>query len=465
MTTAVVWYRRDLRVHDLPALAEAVRAHDRVLPLFVFDPVLLGGRFRSAGRTAWMLDALHALDDELRSRGGRLAVRTGPPERVLPEVVREIGAGVVHCSEETTGFARQRDERVDEALGDVPLVRHPGIYIAELSQVLTKDARPYTVFSPFLKTWKRQERRALAQPPPAIELPARAKVGRMPSLQALGFDETPDLLDRPPASEAEALKAARRWVRSEMRGYGEGRNILADETSRLSVHLRFGTLSPLWLEQRVLAAGGEGSGRFRFELAWRDFYGAVMLHHPEAATTEFQARYRGTLAWHDDPDALAAWKQGETGYPVVDAAMRQLRVTGWMHNRARMIVASFLTKDLHLDWRLGEAHFMEHLLDGDVGSNNGGWQWVASTGTDPAPYFQRLFNPTLQQQRFDPDGRYVRRWIPELSDVPLEKLAEPWTMSDDEQEQAGCIVGQDYPGPIVDHAVERRVAMERYRAA
>jgi deoxyribodipyrimidine photo-lyase len=263
----------------------------------------------------------------------------------------------------------------------------------------------------------------------------------------------------------EAQKAATRWVRAEARGYGTGRNVLADDTSRLSVHLRFGTLSPLWLEERVRASRGRGADVYRSELAWRDFYAAVLLHHPEAARTEFQERYRGTLRWDDDPDALAAWKAGETGYPVVDAAMRQLRVMGWMHNRARMIVASFLVKDLHLDWRLGEAHFMEHLLDGDVGSNNGGWQWVASTGTDPAPYFQRLFNPTRQQERFDPDGRYVRRWIPELSDVPDDKLGEPWTMSPDEQERAGCVIGKDYPAPIVDHAAERRVAMERYRAA
>ncbi len=466
MTTGVVWFRRDLRVHDLPALAEAVRRHDRVLPLFVFDPRLLGGRFRSAGRTAWMLDALRALDEELRARGGRLAVRTGDPARVLPQVVREIGAQAVHCSEETTGFARARDENVQEALGDeIPLRRHPGVYIADLPGVLTKDGRPYTVFSPFLRAWQRQERRAVVQAPRAIELPPGAKLGRMPSLEALGFDGAPDLLDRPPASEAEAQKAATRWVRSEMAGYGAGRNILADETSRLSVHLRFGTLSPRWLEERVLARGGPGSETYRAELCWRDFYGAVLLHHPEAARTEFQERYRGTLRWHDDADALEAWKRGETGYPVVDAAMRQLRVTGWMHNRARMIVASFLTKDLHLDWRLGEAHFMELLLDGDVGSNNGGWQWVASTGTDPAPYFQRLFNPTRQQERFDPDGRYVRRWIPELSDVPDGKLAEPWTMSEDEQARSGCTIGEDYPAPLVDHAVERRVAIERYRTA
>src|SRR5690242_982963 len=239
MTTAVVWYRRDLRVHDLPALAAAVREHEHVLPLFVFDPVLLGGRFRSAGRTAWMLDALRALDEALSARGGRLALRHGAPEDVLPAVVAEVDADAVHCSEETTGFARARDDRVAEALGDVPLVRHPGVYIADLAKVLTKGGRPYTVFSPFLRTWRRQERRPVVQAPRRIELPPGAKVGRMPSLEALGFDLEPDLLDRPPASEDAAKQAAQRWVRSEMRGYGSGRNVLADDTSRMSVHLRF----------------------------------------------------------------------------------------------------------------------------------------------------------------------------------------------------------------------------------
>jgi deoxyribodipyrimidine photo-lyase len=465
MSTAIVWFRRDLRVHDLPALAEAAGANEHVLPLFVFDPVLLGGRFRSAGRTAWMLDALRALDGQLRERGGRLAVRHGRPEEVLPEVAAEVGAAAVHVSEETTGFSRGRDDRVAEALGDVQLVRHPGVYIADLAELLTKDGRPYTVFSPFARAWRAQPRRTVRQAPREISLPPGAKVGRMPSLEALGFERAPDLLDRPPADEESAKQAATRWLRGEVDGYGDGRNVLAQDTSRLSVHLRFGTLSPLWLEERVTAKRSQGASRFRTELAWRDFYGAVLLHHPEAARTELQERYRGTLEWDDDEDRIAAWKAGETGYPVVDAAMRQLRAMGWMHNRARMIVASFLTKDLHIDWRVGEAHFMEHLLDGDVGSNNGGWQWVASTGTDPAPYFQRLFNPTLQQGKFDPEGRYVRRFVPELSDVPLDKLAEPWTMSEDEQEQAGCVIGRDYPAPIVDHATERRVTIERYRAA
>ena len=204
--------------------------------------------------------------------------------------------------------------------------------------------------------------------------------------------------------------------------------------------------------------------RYRDQLAWRDFLAAVQLHFPATARIEFDARYRA-LEWDRDPALVRAWREGATGFPVVDAAMRQLAATGWMHNRARMIVGSFLTKDLQQDWREGERHFMAHLLDGDVASNNGGWQWIASTGTDPAPYFRRLFNPMAQQRRFDPDGRYVRRWCPELAGVPDDRLAEPWTMSDAEQQAARCRIGRDYPAPIVDHGAARLRAIERYRAA
>jgi deoxyribodipyrimidine photo-lyase len=242
--------------------------------------------------------------------------------------------------------------------------------------------------------------------------------------------------------------------------YAQRRNELADPTSRLSAYLRFGCLSPLKLERAVAA---RRIARYRDQLAWRDFFGAVQLHFPHTARVEFQERYRA-LEWDTDDELLAAWREGRTGFPVVDAAMRQLAATGWMHNRARMIVGSFLTKDLQQDWREGERHFMAHLLDGDVPNNNGGWQWIASTGVDPKPYFQRLFNPMTQQRRFDADGRYVRRWCPELRRVPDDRLAEPWTMTDDEQQAAGCRIGRDYPAPVVDHAAARRRAIERYRA-
>jgi deoxyribodipyrimidine photo-lyase len=462
--SAVMWFRRDLRVHDLPALAHACREHDRVVALFVLDPRLLGGRFRSPGRTAWLLECLVALDGELRARGARLVVRHGRPETEVRRVAREAGAATVHVSDDVTGFARSRDARVERALerDGIGLHRHPGLYVADLPRIATRQGGPYTVFTPFLRAWRAQERRAPERAPRRIAM-APVAAGAPASLRALGFaGRAPQLQDRPRAGAAAARLAAERWLRSAAAArYAARRDILAVPTSRLSAHLRFGCLSPLWLERRAVARGLQ---RYRDQLAWRDFYGAVALHFPHTARAEFQERYRG-LEWDADRELLAAWREGRTGFPVVDAAMRQLAATGWMHNRARMIVGSFLTKDLQQDWREGERHFMAHLLDGDLASNNGGWQWIASTGTDPAPYFRRLFNPTTQQRRFDPDGRYVRRWCPELAGVPDDRLAEPWTMSADEQAAAGCRIGRDYPEPIVDHAAARRRAIERYRAA
>jgi deoxyribodipyrimidine photo-lyase len=253
------------------------------------------------------------------------------------------------------------------------------------------------------------------------------------------------------------------WLAGPVDAYGERHDDLSGGTSGLSPHLRWGTISARELEQRTLDRGGAGAEAFARQLAWRDFYAHVLLRFPDNARLEFQPRYR-ELAWHEDPAGLRAWQEGRTGYPLVDAGMRQLAASGWMHNRARMVVGSFLTKDLHLDWRAGEAWFARLLLDGEPAQNNGNWQWIASTGVDPAPYFRRIFNPVLQQQKFDPDGIYVRRWVPELARVPTPRLAEPWTMSADEQRAAGCVIGRDYPAPVVDHAEERRVAIDRYRA-
>jgi deoxyribodipyrimidine photo-lyase len=456
-----MWFRRDLRVRDLPALAEACGRHEQVVPLFVFDPKLLKGRFRSAGRIAWMLECLAALDHELRERGGRLVVRDGRPETEVRRVARETEARAVHISDDVTGFARARDARVEQALDrdGVELVRHPGLYVADVRAIATKQGTPYTVYSPFLRAWKAQPRREVERAPQRIAMP-RIAAGRLPSLAALGVRAPPKLEDRPAPGEDAARRAARAWIESRrLERYAQRRDVLAEPTSRLSAYLRFGCLSPLKLERAV-----SRHSRYRDQLAWRDFFGAVQLHFPHTARVEFQERYR-TLPWDSDRALVNAWREGRTGYPVVDAAMRQLASTGWMHNRARMIVGSFLTKDLQQDWREGERHFMTHLLDGDVPNNNGGWQWIASTGTDPAPYFQRLFNPMTQQRRFDPDGRYVRRWCPELHAVPDDKLAQPWTMSSDEQERAGCRIGRDYPEPIVDHAQARLRAIERYREA
>ena len=449
--TAVVWFRRDLRVHDHPPLVAALREHESVVPLFVLDPRLVGGRFRSANRTRYLLDCLRALDGELRERGGRLVVRVGRFEGVVPQVAAEAGADVVYAAGDASPYARARDTRVGER---VDLRLGPGLFIGRFNDLRTKDGRPFTVYSPFRRAWEQQERRTVHRAPGEVRVPTRVRSDGIPSLEALGFERPArDLEERPEPGEAAAVKAMERWLRGGIHRYADRRNTLAVPTSRMSQYLHFGCLSPLRLEQRAAAAGGRGAATYRRELAWRDFYAYVLVHHPRIPRNAFRPEM-DELEWSDDADALAAWQEGRTGYPVVDAAMRQLVACGWMHNRARMIVASFLTKDLHLDWRLGERFFMEHLIDGDVGSNNGGWQWVAGTGTDPHDY-TRVFNPSLQQERFDADGRYVRRWVPELAGVPDAFLARPWELEEPPAE---------YPPPIVDHAVERKRAIEAYRA-
>ena len=464
---AIMWFRRDLRVHDLPALAEAALAPS-ILPCFVFDERLLtGGRFPSAARTAFMLGCLKELKAALRERGANLVVRSGAPERVLPQLAEESGAGSVHWTADVSPFAKRRDTAVGRALADagVKAVPHPGAYIVDdPGAIRSGKGNPYTVYSPFAKAWQKVERREPENPPEKLKLTPGVKVGDLPSATDLGFAEVPTTDSFEPGEPA-AREAARLFRNNGVTEYGKRRNSPAGGSSRLSPYIRWGCLSPLELELKLGLKQGNGPRVFRSELAWREFYAAVIDNYPEVTRREFQERYRGTLNWQHDDELLAAWKRGETGHPLVDAGMRQLLAEGWMHNRVRMVVASFLTKDLHLDWREGERWFMERLVDGDVASNNGGWQWVASVGTDPAPYFQRMFNPMTQHERFDPEGEYVRRWVPELKDVPDGHLVRPWLMDENEQGDAGCRIGDDYPAPVVDHADERRFAVERYRAA
>jgi deoxyribodipyrimidine photo-lyase len=259
--------------------------------------------------------------------------------------------------------------------------------------------------------------------------------------------------------------AARERLAAFLRGgamtYGDG-PLADDGTSRLSPYLHFGCVSVREIEERL--PRGAGAAAFRRQLCWRDFYAHVLLHHPRNARSEFQERYRG-MRWSRASRRFEAWCEGRTGFPLVDAGMRQLLAEGWMHNRARLVVGSFLTKDLGIDWRWGERWFMRWLIDGDQANNNGNWQWIASVGVDPQPAFRRIYNPARHQARYDPDGRYVRRHVPELRDVPDRWLAEPWTMPDDVQRASGCVIGVDYPEPIVDHAAARRAALERYGAA
>ncbi len=442
-STAVVWFRRDLRVHDHPALAAAAARHDRVVPLFVLDERLLHGRFESGPRTAFMLGSLRELDAELRRRGGALCVRSGRPEDVVARLGREAGAEAVYWSGDVSAFARRRDGAVTAALRDAGIDARPhgGNHCADVSRPRTQAGKPVTVFTPFWKSWERLERRGLLDAPERVRLPDGLDPGSLPGAPRLG-DELAAPFCQPGESAARA--ALDRWLDGPIDGYASRRDDLSGGTSGLSPYLRWGAISPREVEARARARDGEGAAAFVRQLAWRDFYAHVLLLHPDNARHEFQERYRD-LQWDDDAELFAAWRAGRTGYPLVDAGMRQLAASGWMHNRARMVVGSFLTKTLHLDWRRGEWWFERMLLDGEPAQNNGNWQWIASTGVDPAPSFRRIFNPVLQQQRFDPDGCYVRRWVPELARVPAEHLAEPWTMSARRQSGAGCVIGRDYP--------------------
>jgi deoxyribodipyrimidine photo-lyase len=467
-STAVVWFRRDLRVHDLPALAAAHARHERVVPLFVLDDALLHGRYAGPARARFMLGCLRALDAALRERGSGLVVRHGTPEEEVVAVAREASASAVYWTSDVAPYARRRDTRATDALraAGVDACPQTGGYLVDVSRPRTKGGTPYTVFSPFHRAIEGVERRPVHRAPSALPpLPSALRKGRIPSAEALGIAD--DSVAEPVVEPGEdaARAALERFLRGPIDTYDNRHDDLSGGTSVLSPYLRWGCLSARECEERAARHGGAGAAAFTRQLAWRDFYAHQLLSFPDNTHHEFQERYRGTLEWSDEADALHAWQSGTTGYPLVDAGMRQLAATGWMHNRARLVVGSFLTKDLHIDWRAGERHFARLLLDGEPAQNNGNWQWIASTGADPAPYFRRLFNPMTQQRKFDPDGAYVRRWVPELRDVPTDKLVEPWTMSDAEQRAAGCVIGTDYPAPIVDHAQERRVAMARYSGA
>ena len=460
----MVWFRRDLRLRDNPALRAALEGHDRIVPAFCFDERLLGGRHASGPRTQFLLECLAELRDGIADRGGRLFVRSGRPERELAKLARDAGCEQVHFAYDVSPFARRRGERVAAALRQTGIepVAHPGLNAVDVREIRTQGDKPYTVFSPFHRNWAGIERREVLRAPRRIPVPSRPAAGRLPALADLGLRQ--EVSEPAHGGESKARRRLGAFLRADVRRYDDNHDALgADRTSRLSPYLHFGCLSPRQVEERL--PRGKGAEAFRRQLCWRDFYHHVLFHFPRNARSEFQGRYRGSLRWSRSERAFDAWCEGRTGFPLVDAGMRQLRHEGWMHNRARLVVGSFLTKHLGMDWRWGERHFMRLLLDGDEANNNGNWQWIASVGTDPAPYFRRILNPALQMERHDPDGSYVRKYVPELRSVPDERLREPWRMSEAEQQRARCVIGRDYPAPIADHAEARQEALARYREA
>jgi len=462
--TGIVWLRRDLRIRDHPALRAALERHERVIPVFCFDDRLLHGRHESGARTQFLLECLAELDSELRERGSGLVVRHGKPERVLVEIAEEAGAEAIHCTREVSPFSRERGRlcrKTFEPAG-IEAVDHPGLFaVDQLREIRTQQGKPYTVFSPFYKNWLTVPRRDVSEAPRELPpLPSKLAKGGLPSLESLGLAQ--EVTEPAKGGEPEAHRTLDRFLDGPVREYTEIHDALGkDRTSRLSPYLHFGCITPRQIEERL--PRGKGPEAFRRQLCWRDFYHHVLVFHPQNAKSEFQERYRGKIKWSYAEKRFERWCNGQTGFPLVDAGMRQLKREGWMHNRARLVVGSFLTKDLGIDWRLGERHFMRYLIDGDEANNNGNWQWIASVGTDPQPAFRRIYNQALHIKRYDPNGDYVRRYVSELEPVPDKYLAEPWEMPPEVQQECRVVIGEDYPEPMVDRKKAREEALERYR--
>ena len=473
---SIVWLRRDLRLDDNVALFRAAEASDRVVCAFVLDPVLLRGPRVGAPIVQFFFESLAALRKALRAQHSDLVLLEGDFAVELAALVSRVGASAVFYNEDYEPEAVARDGRVAQRLRGAAIDVHAStdhVYFGA-GEVLQNDGRPYTVYTPYRRRW---EARLASDPHPPVPS-ARAARGKLVARAALGpAREVPHPEEYghtsgtafPRGGGAEAQRVLDGFLAGSLAQYAEQRNVpAADGTSRLSPHLRAGTIGIRTLVHAASAAGARaeassGARTWTGELIWRDFYQQLLHHRPRVAHEPF-AEAAKTIAYARDEAGFAAWCEGRTGYPIVDAAMVQLNATGWMHNRLRMIVASFLTKHLLIDYREGERYFEQHLADADLAANNGGWQWAASTGTDAAPYF-RIFNPILQGRTFDPDGSFVKRMIPALAKLPLKYVHAPWTTPPLLQAQVGCVIGRDYPEPVVDHAFARERALAVYGAA
>ena len=439
--TNIWWIRRDLRLMDNAALHSALESGS-VLPVFILDPAFEN---LSPRRKSFLYEGLSALDEDLRKRGSYLVIRKGKPIDALRHLFDEVKAEAIYAEEDYTPYARRRDGLIQKLL---PLRLVQGQTVHHPKNVLKQDGRPYTVYTPYSKVWKAQLTKIKLLPAPeTLNTPKGIYSEPMPAF-------TPNPIF--PAGEAEALRRLDQFTQSTISKYHDDRNRMdLDGTSSLSPYIRFGMVG---LRQTVDAsrstqhANSKGAEIWLNELIWREFYIQILYHFPYVAKTSFN-RSLANIPWRNNAKEFGAWKRGETGVPVVDAAMRQLKETGWMHNRARMIVASFLVKDLLIDWRWGEDWFMQNLLDGDIAPNNGGWQWTAGTGTDAAPYF-RIFNPVLQSAKFDPNGDYIRKWVPELEKINAKQIHAPWEYD---------LKVSGYPSePIVDREVVKERTLNAY---
>ena len=436
--TVIVLLTRDLRLYDQPALAAACRNGNQVIPLFVHDPALLNRSTASPHRLSFLVASLDDLRRSLRQRGGQLFVRHGDPTAEAMKVAAETGAAAIFVSDDVSRYARRRHHHLSRVCAQerVRLVTFPGATVVSPGRLVPAGGDHYRVFTPYWKRWRSEPWRSPVGPPGRVRGPGGLAAGSV-GPPGVREGQTSSPLS-PPGGESEARARVRRWLRFGLAGYEQGHdNLAADSTSRLSPYLHFGCLSANELAHE--AFGRPGAEPFLRQLCWRDFHHQVLAAFPDLAQADY---HPGRREWRHDPDGLQAWQSGLTGIPIVDAGMRQLHSEGWMHNRARLLTAAFLTKHLAIDWRLGAQHFMDWLVDADVANNSGNWQWVAGTGNDTRP--NRRFNLLRQAHRHDPQGDYVRRHVAELADIPGPAVHEPWKLD------RRTIGRKEYPPPIVE---------------
>ncbi len=465
MKTVIHWFRRDLRVSDNTALSEAAKRAEQVIPVFIFEDAFRTGPDVGAARLAFLLQSVESLRKNLLELGHTLVIRCGKSEEILPQLCKELGAQAVFANKRYEPYTQRRDERITAALLKIGVgfELFKDAVVWEETEILTQQGKPYTVFTPYSKAWK-----AKPIPSPRERIKnSKLKIQNWPSdelpadTSALGHPLTQKI---PPGGERAALELLKKFMAAPVFEYGVNRNFPAlDGGSNLSPHLRAGTIGIRTILAELKKARDKATPTqvvscdvFLNELIWREFYSQVLHNFPHVTKGAFRPEY-AALKWSDNQEHFLAWCVGQTGYPIVDAAMRCLNATGTMHNRLRMIVAMFLTKDLLINWQLGEHYFMKHLVDGDMAANNGGWQWSAGTGTDAAPYF-RIFNPVSQGEKFDADGKFVRRWIPELENFPADTIQQPW-------ENPLLLAKTNYPPRIVLHEEQREKCLAMFKAA
>lgn len=468
---ALVWFRRDLRIDDHAALYHALKSGGPVHALFVFDTDILSPLLAAGADQDRRVQFIHAsvteLAHELLTLGGGLHVLHGRAVEAVPALAQQLGVKAVHTNRDYEPEALVRDAAVAAALHahGIAFHDHKDQVIFEQDEVLTAAGKPFSVFTPYKNAWLKKLDPFHLQAYPvhryAAALARPASLPPLPTLAQLGFRPAPAPKTRCLPTGMSGAAALFDDFCQRIDRYKSARDFPALKgPSYLSVHLRFGTVSIRTLARHAWERGGAGAECWLNELIWRDFYQQILWHQPHVLSHCFKREF-DALHWDCNDALLNAWCEGCTGYPLVDAAMRQLNTSGYMHNRLRMLSASFLTKDLGLDWRLGERYFALKLIDFDLAANNGGWQWAASTGCDAQPWF-RIFNPVTQSEKFDPEGRFIRRYVPELKDFDNRRIHAPWLATALEQQAAGCVIGRDYPAPVVDHAVARERTLARF---